>query len=915
MQKNTFVAIIIVLILVGPIVYSWGFIPKDSGVIDSGEFNYSYGYNSTSQTFTNWDSLNYKVRSNGIIEVRRNQDILSYFGFALTGTVGGNNYIYTSEDFDWTWSHIQNGEEHIFIAYNNNLNFNWTQEYYFYSNKSMKIKHIMVNDLVNITNAKMWYVHTIEENEIIIFNSTEYELNLVQDKHFQGNFNEILPRIDIKSKYFFNYSDLIENNFDVTNIYLGNGSIIDKSSVHIMAIGFTKNNGNFFKGMKIEIDPTIETVESTGNVGRDNSIAIDSIGVAHISHLDYDNDDLRYCNNSGGSWSCMIIENGATGNLLGFSSSIAIDSSDVVHISHQNLSGKNLRYCNNSGGSWSCIGIEGGTSDDCGRWGSIAIDSSDVVHISHVNRTGASHLRYCNNSGGSWSCVNVVDYVNDGITSIAIDSSDVVHISYDRFAGDGGDLGYCNNSGGSWSCMIIDALNYAGDDNSIAIDSNDKIHISYQDITNDDLKYCENTGGSWVCSTLESAGDTGRYTSIGVGYNDIVHISFRNDTDLRYCNDSSGSWGCTLVDEEVGGASTAESRSLSVKKGVLSTSTSFTGFVHISYFDDTGNNLLYAEIDITSISTNITYPSNNSFLDSNESINLNFTIDNVASTDTCLFTTDNYATNTTITNCQNTTFNRSEGNYLLKLWINESAGKISESSVNFTIDNIKPLVSNISVSPTAGSQTISFSFNATDTHLDSCWYSVYNLTGGIDPSTTANTSVACNSAGNSETVSSYGTYTLEIYANDSAGNENSTTKNFTTSAIVPGLASVGGGGAPRDSANITLYVDICGGFRPMYEQNLILFKENVTKENFNKLMQSFLDFSLCISAQSIVPLSPVPEGEYNILSSSSYQELQASIQPFSNVTGIEEFIEAVREFFDTIIEESAGTVVPLEDNV
>ncbi len=290
---------------------------------------------------------------------------------------------------------------------------------------------------------------------------------------------------------------------------------------------------------------------------------------------------------------------------------------------------------------------------------------------------------------------------------------------------------------------------------------------------------------------------------------------------------------------------------------------------------------LYIEID---------YPENGSYLNYNVSLNLNFTYINNSAMDTCLFTTDDYTTNTTITNCENITFNISEGNYLLVLWANnsdgdnstdstnftvdltnptmnitsplndsidllldqninytsldtylqscwysndsmtenisitcgnnittiewiigqhnitiwgnDSAGNENSSTITFTIDNIEPLISNISISTTSGSQTISFSFNASDTNLDSCWYSVFNSSGGIDQSTTENTSVNCNSEGNSETVSIFATYNLTIYANDSAGNENSSTQEFTVSQAVTGGG--GGGGGVFESSTICI---------------------------------------------------------------------------------------------------------------
>ena len=45
-----------------------------------------------------------------------------------------------------------------------------------------------------------------------------------------------------------------------------------------------------------------QTVDSNPSVGRYSSLALDSSGKAHISYVDYANDDLKYATNASGSW-------------------------------------------------------------------------------------------------------------------------------------------------------------------------------------------------------------------------------------------------------------------------------------------------------------------------------------------------------------------------------------------------------------------------------------------------------------------------------------------------------------------------------------------------------------------------------------------------------------------------------------
>ena len=120
------------------------------------------------------------------------------------------------------------------------------------------------------------------------------------------------------------------------------------------------------------------------------------------------------------------------------------------------------------------------------------------------------------------------------------------------------------------------------------------------------------------------------------------------------------------------------------KSGYISNSTTLNITQLTNY-----NHLVTLQTQLTSV---INYPINLSYLNYNQSVNLNFTVTNGTSLSKCLFTTNNYITNTTIANCLNTTFNISDGNYLLKLWVNDSTNNKIESSVNFTIDITTPLI-------------------------------------------------------------------------------------------------------------------------------------------------------------------------------------------------------------------------------
>jgi hypothetical protein len=89
---------------------------------------------------------------------------------------------------------------------------------------------------------------------------------------------------------------------------------------------------------------------------------------------------------------------------------------------------------------------------------------------------------------------------------------------------------------------------------------------------------------SWKVLTIDSLNDVGRCTSIALDSANKVHISYVDDTndDLKYATNASGTWQVTTID--------------SANNVGLYTSVALDSAnkVHISYFDDTNDDLRYA---------------------------------------------------------------------------------------------------------------------------------------------------------------------------------------------------------------------------------------------------------------------------------------------------------------------------------
>jgi hypothetical protein len=179
------------------------------------------------------------------------------------------------------------------------------------------------------------------------------------------------------------------------------------------------------------------TIASTGDAGPSVSIAVDSNNKIHISYLDDTNLDLKYAleytNNVSGLWEATTIDSAGD---AGWYNSIAIDSNNKVHISYYDRFNADLKYATNASGLAAPDLIETAVSDPPS---SSTAGSSFSVTDSVMNQGSASagasitsyYLSLDTTKGngdilltGSRSVPSLgINGTNDGISTVTIPSS------------------------------------------------------------------------------------------------------------------------------------------------------------------------------------------------------------------------------------------------------------------------------------------------------------------------------------------------------------------------------------------------------------------------------------------------------------------------------------------------------------
>ena len=368
---------------------------------------------------------------------------------------------------------------------------------------------------------------------------------------------------------------------------------------------------------------TTETIDGSAgtNVGLYTSIAVSKKGKLDISYHDYTNGNLKYTTNRQGYWEISTVaDSGSTGmysslvlSPIKFNSEPGELGTATKNFSYFDYKNGMLMYATIKRGDIKTYKVDSGFdySDpekekaSVGWFSSISNAVDLRPHIAYYDLTN-KNLKYAfirkrrgrsmtAESGDGDGGMDVGRYCS----IVNVDVNGGCYISYRDDTNN--NLKCATNVNGGW--LIEEVASGAENDasgpthNSIARDSSGNIHIAYYDNGNDkNLKYATNSSGSWVTSSVDdtvidgadSRPYCGKYNSIAVDSSGYVHISYYDDSsnrdgqNLKYATNSSGSWEVTIVD--------------STDNVGLYTSLAlgFSGEVYISYYDVTNGDLKLA---------------------------------------------------------------------------------------------------------------------------------------------------------------------------------------------------------------------------------------------------------------------------------------------------------------------------------
>jgi len=329
----------------------------------------------------------------------------------------------------------------------------------------------------------------------------------------------------------------------------------------------------------------IEVVDSVGYLGKYSTIKIDSLGNRNIAYYHEGIGALKYAGwiEPLFQWDFQVIDNASTSD---YRPCMLINSDGYVEVSYYESTGHNLVRSIQDSSGWQTQVID--SIGNVGQFACFAIDSAGRPGWSYHDVINHS-LKYAGwiEPLFNWAFETADNVSTSGYTiDMIFNLSGEIEMSY--YDSDNGDLRHVAKAGAEWTAQVVDSVGDVGAYSSLAMDSSGNRNISYYDVDIHQLKYAGRLASKyeWIFEVVDDSGNVGPYPSITLDSLGLPAISYYDmgNGDLKFAVRDSMSWNCQVVDTtgDVGKYSSVTFDPNEPKWA-------------ISYFDDTDNDLKYAE--------------------------------------------------------------------------------------------------------------------------------------------------------------------------------------------------------------------------------------------------------------------------------------------------------------------------------
>jgi hypothetical protein len=216
-------------------------------------------------------------------------------------------------------------------------------------------------------------------------------------------------------------------------------------------------------------------------VGEGSSLTLDANDLPHISYYNQNQHDLKYAYRDSTGWHTQTID--ADGD-AGWSSSLAIDSLGYAHIAYlASNPDTHLMYAYQDAAGWHIATVD---SDFVTGAPSLRLDAQGTPHISYAAASPDISLKYAYQDGMGWHTESL-SFFASSYTSLALNHSGEPYIAFE--GGNPTSLHYAYHDAWGWQIERVDQEDFVGSYCSLALDSKERPHILYGGNRSQDLRY------------------------------------------------------------------------------------------------------------------------------------------------------------------------------------------------------------------------------------------------------------------------------------------------------------------------------------------------------------------------------------------------------------------------------------------